>query len=240
MLVTHAGALMPHIPPVPDTSVLLLMHFDGPSESNSFVDSSLYDRLLTPTAGPSLIDTPTLDGSTVGDFSGSGYVTADSSTDFDFGTGDFTIECFVYITVSGNVGMLFGNVNFGSSPAAGFYLLISGQTPNFYIYGTDTTLYTCPGVAVSLNAWHHLAVVRNGNNVRVYIDGGRKSLTEVPVAPQPSTAAIKVGGDPSLTFSGYLGYVDELRVTRGVARYSGDTFADGSCFSTPSVPFPNP
>lgn len=232
---------MPHIPPVPDTAVLLLMHFDGPSESDSFEDSSTYARALTPTGGPFLIDTPTLDGSTVGSFDGSGWVAAAASADFDFGAEDFTIELFVYLPSGFNVGMLFGNVNFGSSPSQGFYLLMSGDTPNFYILGENTTLYTCPGVAISTLGWHHIAVVRSGTVVRVYIDGGRKSATDIgAVAIEPSTAQIKVGGDPSLTFNGYLGYMDELRVTRGVARYSGDSFPDGSCFTVPSVPFANP
>lgn len=245
MRTTQAGALMPHPPPPPppppDTAVILLMHFDGPSESDSFEDSSIYQRPLTPTGGPFLIEPPTLNGSTVGSFDGDGWVTAPSSTDFDFGTEDFTIECFVYIEASFAARFMFGNVNFGGSPSAGFYMLMSGTQPNFFIYADDGDLYECRGSALSLDAWHHVAVVRDGDFVRVYVDGGRQSLTDLDGAGiRASSGSIKVGGDPEGVFSDFQGYIEELRVTRGVARYTGDSQPPESCFPIPSTPFPNP
>lgn len=249
MLVTHAGALMPHPPGVPDLSVILLMHFVSETlpepDPFDFVDSSLYARALTPNGAAQLVSDVTLDGDTVGKFfTTTSYVLAGASDDFDFGAEDFTIEMFIYIDpLSVGVGMLFGNVNFAAAPTEGFYLNLAGATLNFYTYCNDT-FYTFSGnLALTKGEWHHIAVVRHGADVRLYADGGccgGAAFNGSSVAIVPSTGPIKIGEDSEGIFNSWKGYIDELRITRGVARYSGITAAPGSCFTVPSVPFPNP
>lgn len=244
MLTSHAGALMPHIPEPPDLTVILLMHFvtDVPLE-DPFIDSSLYVRPLLGNGGAQLSSDVTLDGATVGKFNSTiDYVTAPSSADFDFGAGDFTIETFIYTNVgSTGVGMVFGNVNFAGAPSQGFYLNISGATPNFYFYGNDSFRTFAGTIAMTKGEWHHLAIVRSDGTVRIYIDGGAAGggLDEGS-SIIPSVAPIKVGGDPEAVFTNWTGYLDELRITRGVARYSGIAVGPGTCFTVPSVPLPNP
>lgn len=251
MRTTHAGALMPHPPPPPppppDASIILLMHFESPGpepDPFQFIDSSIYNRALTPHGNAQLSSDVTLDGGTVGKFYASAdYVLAGSSTAFDFGTEDFTIEMFFYIDpASAGVGMLFGNVNFAAAPTQGFYLNIAGATPNFYIYGSDAFHTFSGNVNVSKGVWHHLAVVRSDGTVRLYVDGGAAggAPLDASVSIVPSTGPIKIGEDSEGVFANWKGYIDELRVTRGYARYTGVNTAPGSCFTVPSVPFPNP
>lgn len=242
MLATHAGALMPHIPPVPDLSVLLLMHFDGPSESNQFDDSSLYVRTLTPVGNPFLIDTPTLYGPTVGSFDGNSRVQAANSADFDFGTENFTVETYVWVDPSNGVSMVIGTVDLTGIPSAGWYMLMSGDTPNFYFYQVGNDLVTCPGQALSRSAWHHVACVRDGAFMRMYIDGGFVGGTEIvgEQSMQSSPDVLRVGDDSEGVFGGFVGFLSELRVIRGLTLYSGSTGGVNGSFTPPTPPLPNP
>lgn len=249
MLTVHAGALIPHTPPPPppppDLSVLLLMHMVGASATD-FVDSSFYDRAMSAAGSAQLSSAAELiTGRTVGAFPGGAgsYVTAANDPLFDFGTLDFTIELFVWIDPTNGVGWVFGNADLFAVPiAGGFYMTVSGAQPNFYLYNADGSLFSCLGLSLTTSAWHHIALVRDGNLLRLYGDGGFQGSVEITGSQsvQPSTSDIRVGGDSEGVFGGFKGYITELRVIRGEARYSGTTAGAGSCFAIPTVPFPDP
>lgn len=237
---THAGALMPHLR---DDSILLLMHFDGAVGASSFLDSSVYRRALTTTGTPRISDDVSLDGSTVGKFLGGAgnYITTANDPLFDFVTEDFTIEMFLWVSPSNGVAMIFGNTDLFSPTALGYYLNISNAQPNFYVYKSDGNLLSMLGLAMSYSAWHHLAVVREGPALRMYVDGGFVASGDLEATTiEPSGEVIKVGGNPTGVFTGFTGYIDELRVTRGLARYQGITPGVNGSFTVPATPFPNP
>lgn len=169
-----------------------------------------------------------------------GYLT-EWHDDFLMGSLDWTVECWAYRTSNATVGALFtcpGSTSF--SPTVGTDGLIdvsyrsNGGTTNV----TDIAEFT-------LNTWHHFVVQRKGANFETFLDGELIDSTPVPgntaVAP---TAALYVGRDTS--GDGFAGYIDEFRVTRGLARYS-DPFTpatSGACTfggdATPPEPTPQP
>ena len=151
-------------------------------------------------------------------FDGSGdYLTAARSPQFAYGTGNFTIEFWTYPTSFSGFKTFYSGYLVASS-AAGFELGIDGSG-FLYIYSNNGFAISASSSALALNAWNHVAMVRNGSTITVYIDGvskGTWSLTS-----QNFTDNYLVIGQtntgPSQFFTGYL---DDLRITKGYARYT--------------------
>ena len=162
-------------------------------------------------------------------FDGTGdYLTAARSQQFAYGTGNFTIEFWAYPTSFSGYKTFYSGYLLASS-AAGFELGIDGSG-FLYVYSNNGFAISASSSALSLNAWNHVAMVRNGSTITVYIDGvskGTWSLTS-----QNFTDNYLVIGQtntgPSQFFTGYL---DDFRITKGYARYTANIAAPTLAFS---------
>ncbi|AIX43902.1 baseplate wedge initiator [Synechococcus phage ACG-2014f] len=155
---------------------------------------------------------------------GTDNITVDSTSDFGFGTGDFTVEFWIYRT---------GNINgkvicdFRDTAATDQAITIQGDGGNETDVYIGTTSVVTGTVPTTLNAWNHIAVCRVGSTITQYIDGAVSGS---------GTAATDLGVARQLTFgdrydnsnNGPTAYLDELRVTKGAAKYTG-------AFTSPSV-----
>lgn len=207
-------------------NVVFLCRFDGSDAATTFTDES--DSAHTITAvGNAQLDTAQqrfgassllLDG--VGD-----YATISSSADFDL-TGDYTIEGFFrsvdvtqnkalvqfWVTDQNNritVGHINGTLYFFSALPGNGAIRISGGTP------TD-------------NTWHHFALTKEAGTWRLFLDGtliGSSTTTFYPTG----NLAVSIGA--AITEVPFAGHLDELRFTKGVARYT-------TSFTPPAVPYP--
>jgi hypothetical protein len=154
----------------------------------------------------------------------------------EFGSGNFTIETWVYPTlITGDERVLFGH---GTNSSNWFSLYItSSATVEFaYVLAGSTIFDVTTTSTVSLNTWTHIAAVRNGTSFKVYIngtDGGSSS------SPTTSSSAIsnfsddfRIGG---ARWNGgsdvFQGYIDDYRITIGYARYTAN-------FTAPTAAFP--
>jgi len=152
-----------------------------------------------------------------GYFDGSGdYLSVPVSTDLQVGSGNFTVEC--WFRTASNSGTI---INFGEL----YYLSSTGYT----LFIDSGLLYarTSPdasndiSVAISLNTWYHVAYVRDGTTLYLYLDGllvGTR--TAVFGALVNSATDFRVG-----YYSGSYqlnGYVQDVRVYKGVAKYTAD------------------
>jgi hypothetical protein len=140
----------------------------------------------------------------------SDYLQTTSSLNASFGTGDFTVEAWIFKTVSQNGGII--DARPSATPVAWAFYCDASNYPYFY----DGTSYTS-SIAVSLNTWTHVALVRASGILRIYVNG-------VPGMSMSYTAAIN--GGPSVQVGGaaafFPGYIDDLRITKGVARYTSN------------------
>jgi len=153
--------------------------------------------------------------------------------------GDFTIEAWVYIAAGGaNRGIVtIGDRN----TTTGLSLLWESSTV-FKLYGNASQQILGTVSGLSLNTWAHIAVTRSGTgvgNIKMYLDGVYQSQTGTAnntVFTGSSANHICVGiSYNNATFIEPLnGYIDELRITNGVARYQGTTN-----FTPPTAPFPD-
>lgn len=217
-------------------NVSLLLHFDGPHGSTSLVDSSTEAHGLTANGSAVIASISPFSG-------GTGlYLPSDNSTvsisggsGFDFGTGDFTMELFLrpenYTTNSWAA--LIGGANFPNLTDGGFRLYVRSNAAVYFwrIEGSTSTPVNTTST-VSYQNWQHIALVRQSNTYRLYING-TQSTSGTPAAgsivSEPGGLILgsqSTGGQPY----SYRGYMDEVRITKGVARYTAN-------FSPPTQPF---
>ena len=146
-----------------------------------------------------------------------------ASDDFNMGTGDFCIECWIYPTSANAVdGSLFVSHN-GSTYFAFNY---APNTASFNIY-LSASAVNVPAPQVEYTEWNHVALVRHGNVVKVYVNGlavGSINHTGSVGYSAASTTLCRLGGGGN----GALNcYVQDLRIYKGVAKYT-ENFLCGS------------
>lgn len=209
------------------SNVSLLLHSDGTNESTTFVDSSQSPKALT-AYGQAKISTARTKWGTGSIYipADNSYVSAPSSADFALGTGDFTIESWVFLTANNIYQTIFtiGNYTNGLSfqlyhPSAGaIAVYCNGQQ---YVFSQSV---------ITLNTWHHVALVRNTGIVTVYVDS-MKFGTSQSMTQSIAQNSITIGMSPHAATERVFGYIDDLRVTKGVARYDGTFTPPGELLS---------
>jgi len=224
----------PAIPTDPSfANVVLLCHFDGTNGATTFTDNSAAAHSVTGSAGAQLTTAQKQWGTASLDVTTATSVAASAnSADWNFGSGQFTVEAWVRETTS-HGGSLAAIVNHWavSSPLE-WWFGFSSNSLSFFYSTTGTGNVVVSGVfALTLNTWTHLAVDRNAANlVRVYANGAVIGSGTVP-ALFASTEQLRIGNDATLGRR-WIGQIDDLRITKGVARYDG-------VFTPPAAPFPD-
>jgi len=161
-------------------------------------------------------------------FDGTGdYLTAANSSFFSFGTKDYTVEYWVYpASFIGQPTMFDTRLSGGSVNGYADLFTTAGL---FRLYIGNTVIYTS-STTISTNTWTHIAVSRSGTSLRVFINGVQDGSTVTNSTNMTDNACL-VGINRS--FNAPLnGYIDDLRVTKGVARYTAN-------FTPPSGAYPN-
>lgn len=157
------------------------------------------------------------------------YVSMPAHTDFDFGTGDFTIAFWIRTAQSGtNVALMSYRDSVANGNWGIFADLNGSPNLNFYYYnGSHINVTT--GVAVNDNVWHHITVARSSGTLKIFIDGVQQASQSVAVALGTASAVLRIGCD-SLIPSYFNGYIDEIHISKGIARWT-------SAFVTPDQPY---
>ena len=159
--------------------------------------------------------------------------------DFDFGSGDFTVEGFFRISSLGN-NAFFSHWENSDASGQSFYLVhFNGSNNLRFAYRLTTGVveanYTWQP---STNTFYHIAVVRYGTTLKVYIDGvavisESVSTTSLIASEDPfRIGAFNDASTASPTLDWFFtGHVDEVRVTKGEARYTSNFTPTTSAFS---------
>lgn len=233
--------------------VALLLHMDGANGSTTFTDSSATPKTVTAVGDAKISTAQTLFGGSTGYFDGTGdALSVANSAALDFGTGDFTIECWVYIAGNsapdhdGNRHLTIVSP-WGESSVSGYLLGIIGSSSttgtgiNFNSWSAGNTnagtLYRA-AATVTQGAWHHIAATVQAGVRRLFLDGVQLTATQSNYGAgyagfETFGRPLGVGGAFNARYPMRLnGYLRELRITKGVARYTAN-------FTPPTEPFPD-
>lgn len=217
------------------SSVVLLCNFE-----TGFSDLSSSLKILTNNGNAWPTNSSFKWGSLSGSFDGSGdFISTPDSADWDFGTGQFTVEAWVrFQTKTTNQAIIGQWDNAGAAANSAWYLYLNGSNLTFRLSNGTTTVDAAAAFTPTLGQWYHIAADRDGTGkVRLYVDGSMvASSTSMNFAPPNSTASLVIGavgttgGFPTLDFNGNL---DDVRVTKGVSRYASD-----AGYTVPTAAFP--
>ena len=140
------------------------------------------------------------------------YVTHPTTPDFTFGTGNWTVELWAYRTVTGVIHTLFDY-----RPASGAYFQINlGSTGVTRFAVNGATQISGPNLVLS--TWTHIAVSKSSNVTRMFVNGTVVGTTYADTNNY-GQAAVYIGATSTGT-GNFSGYIDDVRMSKGVARYT--------------------
>ena len=163
------------------------------------------------------------------------YLTFPSSQGFAMGTGDFTFEGWVYATGSdaADATGIFqqGTSLFPTSLTNSLAVAIRpvSATIRWHTYAKNT--FQDSTATVSLNTWYHFAFVRNGTTTTLYIDGS-SVITVTSDNTDYTGTFLGVGSIYGTVNTNWEGYINDLRITKGYARYTANFTAPTAAFPT--------
>ena len=193
-------------------NVALLLHFDGANDSTTFVDSSMLPKTVTPYGNTKISTTQFKFGGTSGYFDGSGdYLQLPPIL---LGTVDFTIEFWIYATGVPNANQVVFTLENYPNTSGIFVRYIS--TLIAVVCGSSDIITT----PFSLNQWFHFAIVRFNGMLNLYKDG--VGATPVSFTNNLTDAIFYIGRPSDINSYNMTGYIDELRITKGIARYTAN------------------
>jgi hypothetical protein len=158
-------------------------------------------------------------------FDGSSYLTGKSSTNFSF-TGDFTIECWVYLTTASGTKTIFTNRSSSANPTGLAWVTQSGSAA-LSIY-TNSGFSAASSTAITTNTWTHVALTRSGSTITQWLNG--VSVANVTNSSSFTDALCYIGANNSAA-EYWPGYIDDFRITKGYARYTAN-------FTAPTATLP--
>lgn len=180
------------------------------------------------TVGNAQIDTAQSKfGGASGLFDGTGdYLTTPGDvSDFSFGSAVFTIDCWVRFAALSGPSVIIGNFKTGDTPRAYIFYYNHGSTELRFGYcenGADTPITASGTWSPSVDTWYHVAVIRTGDTIRLFVDGSQVG-SDASVTAGATINAIPAGKLLHIAQEGngsYVnGWIDELRVSKGIARW---------------------
>jgi hypothetical protein len=212
-------------------SVVALLHFNGANNSTVFRDERGNSFTAAGTAKISTAQSKFGGSSGLFDGSTNCHVTATPSADYKFGTGDFTIDVWVYASPSVQAwGRLLENELYNSS-TMGWHIAFNGADSagsrrlGFQLSnpgGGGAVIWT--NAAFPTNTWTHFSVERVGSTVYLYVNGAKQTATMNVSGKNFVSDKLRIGYVTSGTDGGYyIGNIDELQITK-LARHNAANF----------------
>ncbi len=210
-------------------NVVCLMHFDGANGSTTFTDQIATNTWSIQAGSPTISTAQSKFGGSSANFpvNTNAAIQTTDKTSLQMGTADFTIEgWFNPVAGSGAFGAMYEK---GINTSGGLTLTVLPTAVGFRCNTSTTFSQTI----TAISGWAHIAWVRASGVVTIYVNGVNVFSTTVSFNNN-DVSNLNFGSNNSAgsgTFS-YGGFIDDFRVTKGVARYTAN-------FTPPAAPFPN-
>lgn len=210
-------------------NVVALLHLDGTNGSTTIVDSSPLARSFTCFNEAAISTAQSKFGGASAVFDGNqDSIQASTTTDYDLGD-TYTIELWARATsTAGNSGLLhrgfYNNTN-NTWVGLAFSMRQLGTTLRCYFFATTAAneRFIDAANALAANTWKHIAMVRNGSSGQVFVDGVSAGTISSLSTPAASSESLRIG---LWNFTGGIesfgGHMDEIRITKVVARYTAN------------------
>lgn len=219
----------------------LLLHMDGSDGSTTFTDSSQSANSVTAVGNAQIDTAQSKFGGASGLFDGTGdYLTIPDSADFDFGTGQLTIDFWVRFNALSQEDGLIGISNSASGQDVNdvFTLRINGTDVTklqFKVISGGSTLIDFSGThGMSTGNWYHIALIRgwggNANDWAITVNGTAVATTTASITVPDFTSVVRIADDPLSGNSPLNGWMDELRFVKGQAIWTSNFTPNDSAY----------
>jgi hypothetical protein len=208
-------------------NTVLALRFDGAQGSTVFTD--LKGKTVT-SYGNTLISTVKSKFGQAAYFDGTGdYLTVPNNSDFDFGSGNFTIEGWIN-TSNTNSNIIGKRPNVSWGP---FSIIVNAGKLNarYCVTAGSWAIDISSTDSIDTGAWVHFAVVRNGSSFLLFVNGTLQAATGTNASPLMTVTDPVYIGANSDESGALTGYIDDIRVTKGIARWT-------TTFTPPTKPIP--
>jgi hypothetical protein len=206
---------------VDDSYTKLLLHCNGTNDSQTFIDES--GKTVTANGDVKISTTQKKFGNASAYFDGgSDYLSLASNVDFAYGTGAFTVDFWFRLASTGRLHVLYSHGGSNTaSPNGGVFTVGADNKIHWFCYG-----YLINGtLTVTGDEWHHMAIIGNGGSngsrtVKMYLDG----VLDGSVTSNYNfiETAIVFGANQSYYPECIDGWLDEIRVSKGIQRWTSN------------------
>jgi len=206
-----------------DSNYVLVVQSDTSGGGNSFTDESDTGHTLSISSDPEHSTTQSHIGQSSIHFDGDDkiYASADHS-DFAFGTGDFTLETWIYWTNNSTSNCtLIGNRTAASTTQWMFYL---GTGPGLLTFSDASANQCISNSALTGNTWHHVALTRDSGTLRIYQNGVQTASAANSLNLSATNKIYLGAGDIAGWNNNFQGYMDGVRVSKTCRYPNGTTF----------------
>ena len=156
------------------------------------------------------------------------YLGVAGNNDFGFGTGDYTVEGWFYFNSVAAQSILFDFRAGAGTDVAPVVLVAAGGSVQFYSYNA----FRITGPTLLVNTWYHIAVSRSAGTTKLYVNGASQGTPWVDSTDYDVAKPLIIGARWDGAAYSIDGYIDEVRVTKGLARYSANFVAPASEFTS--------
>ena len=211
--------------------VVLGLHMDGADNGTTFTD--VKGNAVTRYGDTKTVTAVKKFGTASAYFDGAGdYLTVPHSANLEANT-NFTAECWIYPGVNNATKHILDKRN--STTANRSWIFRTSSTGKLEVYAFDsagTVIVSLVGsTTIGTSAWHHVALVVDGTLWLIYLNGVLEASATIGGTYAASGNALSIGRDPGDLSRDFNGYIDDLRITKGVARYTSN-------FTPPTAAFP--
>ena len=200
----------------------LLLPFDGANGATTTSDLSKSNHTVTFVGNAEISTVQSKFGGSSLSLDGSSYLSIPTSSSWTVGSSDYSADMWIKTTdgvadlvsafkqAAPNNGWLFG---------IGFHTVTDGKLA---FYNASSSYELFGGTAfVNDGDWHHVAFTKSGATLRLFVDGVLDATGTITITSTNSGEAILIGRDNNASPSRhYSGYLDELRISQGIARWT--------------------
>lgn len=209
--------------------VVSLLEFEGANGSTTITDAK--GKVWTPSGSAQISTARSAGGSGSLLLDGSGdYISTPYHPDFDFGTGDFTVEWFQYIATLKALSPIDFRGGTANSPRPMLYNTFSPAGTDLFYYLSGANRISAPSGTLVTGSFQHVALSRVSGVTRLFVGGTQRGASYTDPTNY-TNAGVLIGRNTATVDRDFNGNFDGWRVTRA-GRYA-------SAFTPPALPYPH-
>jgi hypothetical protein len=210
------------------SQVSLLLHGNGTNGSTTITDNSPSPKTVTAVGNAQISTAQSKFGGASIAFDGTGdYLTVPAQDAFNFANNDFTLETHIRVANTSGFKSIIA-IAYDNS-GGGLFFGLAGSTLS--LYGINGSTLVASGGDITADVWAYIALTKSSGVYRIWLNGANTATSTTNNTAIILNNSVSIGAGFAGAFP-FNGYIDDLRITKGIARYTAN-------FTPPAAPFPD-